>query len=281
MNSKATIIMIIKVSILGLPLAYAGPVEPTTDGNGNQLKDPPEILFLLGGQSNMAGNGFAKDLPKTPEYEGYRASPANVSMWNAKEKKWAPLIMGSRFGPEIGFAHTLSSAMPGKHIGIVKYAVGGTSMDQWTPGGELYSRLLGDFQDALKSAPDIIFAAMLWHQGESDSDTEDVANAYQDKFIHFIKTIRKDTRQADLLFIYGQINPGRSFRGVPRFLQADIVRKAQQELRLANAIMITTDDCAKNKDNLHYSAKGQMAMGKRFAETYLKVVKQENLPGKQ
>jgi hypothetical protein len=270
MNNKA-IITIITLSLLGLPLAFAGPAEPSPDGV--ELKDQPEILFLLGGQSNMAGNGFTKDLPKTPEYDEYRSFPGKVSIWNAKEKKWTPLIIGSRFGPEIGFAHTLSSALPDKHIGIVKYAVGGTSMDQWTPGGALYTRLLGDFQDALKSAPDITLAAMLWHQGESDTDAEDVAKAYQDKFIHFIKMIRKDTQQADLLFIYGQINPARSFRGVPRFLHADIVRKAQQELRLPNAIMITTDDCAMNKDNLHYSAKGQLEMGKRFAETYLKVVK--------
>jgi lysophospholipase L1-like esterase len=240
------------------------------DEPNSAVPDKPEIFFLLGGQSNMAGNGFTKDLPKTPEYEGYRSSPGNVYIWDAKGKKWTPLGIGSQFGPEIGFAHTLSSALPGKHIGIVKYAAGGTSMDQWTPEGKLYSRLLADYQDALKSAPDMKLAAMLWHQGESDSDAEDVAKAYQDKFIHFIKTIRKDTQQADLLFIYGQINPARSFRGVPRFLQADIVRKAQQDLRLPRAIMITTDDCEMNKDGIHYSAKGQVKMGKRFAETYLK-----------
>jgi len=270
MNKKAVKTMI-TVSSLGVSLALAGPVEPSEVGGEN---GQPEILFLLGGQSNMAGNGFTKDLPKTPDYEGYRSSPANVSIWNAKQKTWAPLAMGPRFGPEIGFAHNLASALPGKHIGIVKHAVGGTSMDQWAPGGNLYSRLLGDFQDALQSAPDVKIAAMLWHQGESDTDAEDVANAYQDKLIHFIKTIRADTGQADLLFIYGQINPGQSYRGVPRFQYADIVRKAQQELSLPRAIMITTDDCEKNKDNLHYSAKGQIAMGKRFAETYLKAVKQ-------
>ncbi len=37
--------------------------------------------------------------------------------------------------------------MPGKHIGIVKHAAGGTSMDKWNPKGELYGRLLKDFKD--------------------------------------------------------------------------------------------------------------------------------------
>jgi hypothetical protein len=169
-------------------------------------------------------------------------------------------------------------------------------MDQWAQGGKLYSRLVGDFKEAQRSVPDAKIAAMLWHQGESDSDTVEVAEAYQAKFIEFIQAVRNEIQEPDLLFIYGQINPGPFFCGRPRFLHADIVRKAQAELTLRNTLMITTDDCeknayvagaartredqriAKNKDDVHYSATGQIKLGNRFAVTYLKIVKLLNAP---
>ena len=159
-------------------------------------------------------------------------------------------------------------------------------MNQWSTREKLYPRLLSMFKSARKSVPDAKVAAMLWHQGESDSDSKKVANAYQAKLIKHISSIRKDTKEPNLLFILGQINPAKSFCGRPRFLQADIVRKAQEELKVDNTVMIKTDDCEKNpytsgcntpeksrvpgkEDNIHYSAKGQIKMGARFAEAYL------------
>jgi len=251
-----------------------------------QLEPKPDLIFLLSGQSNMVGSGYSADLPNTDDYKSYRKHLKNVSIWNFKEKSWQPLQLGKRFGPEIGFAHALSSSHPGKHIGLVKYAAGGTSMDKWAPGGKLYTRLITASQDASRNAPDAKLAAMLWHQGESDSDTKEVAEAYHGKMIKFVASVRKDTKDPNLLFILGQINPARSYCGRPRFLYADIVKKAQSELKVANTVMIKTDDCemnpyhwgfntpeekriTKNEDNIHYSGKGQIKMGKRFAKAYL------------
>lgn len=253
----------------------------------HEVAEKPEVLFLLGGQSNMAGNGFTQDLSDAHRYRPYRRAPKNVSVWDARNKQWKPLELGDRFGPEIGFAHALSKAMPDKHIGIVKYAVGGTSMDKWKSTGKLYKQLLGDYENALNSTPDAKLEAMLWHQGESDSDDKEVAEVYQDKLVQHIHSIRKDTGEENLLFILGQINPAKNFRGRDRFQYAKMVRKAQAELNMYNVEMIKTDDCKKNayihgavgttqeqqipenEDNIHYSADGQLKLGKRFAESYL------------
>lgn len=251
-----------------------------------QPEPKPDLIFLLSGQSNMVGSGYSADLPNTDDYKPYRKHLKNVSIWNVREKSWQPLQLGKRFGPEIGFAHALSSSHPGKHIGLVKYAAGGTSMDKWAPGGKLYTRLMTASQDATRNAPDAKLAAMLWHQGESDSDTKEVAEAYHGKMIQFVESVRKDTNNPNLLFILGQINPAKSYCGRPRFLHADIVKKAQTELKVANTVMIKTDDCEmnpyhaglncpkeaqipKNEDNIHYSGKGQIKMGRRFANAYL------------
>ena len=206
----------------------------------------PDLIFLLGGQSNMVGAGYKRDFPDTNEYLASLQPPKNVSIWNAKSKTWQPLELGERFGPEVGFSHALAAAFPKKKIGLVKYAAGGTSMDKWAADGKLYPRLITALNDACQSAPQAKLAAMLWHQGESDSDTKEVAEAYQAKLVKLIATVRKDTDEPDLLFILGQINPAKSFCGKPRFLHADIVRKAQAELKVPNTVMIKTDDCEMN-----------------------------------
>jgi hypothetical protein len=72
-------------------------------------------------------------------------------------------------------------------------------------------------------------AAMLWHRGESNSISEKSAAAYNAKLVRHIAAIRKDTGQADLLFILGHINPAKNFYGKPQFLHANIVRTAQQK----------------------------------------------------
>ena len=259
----------------------------------DQLSAKPELIFLLSGQSNMAGGGYSADLPDTDEYKPYRSAPGNVSVWDVKKKNWQPLEIGKRFGPEIGFAHALSSALPGKHIGLVKYAAGGTSMDKWAPSGKLYPRLMTAFRDASQSAPNAQLAAMLWHQGESDSDTKEVAQAYHGKLVKLIASVRKDTKDPNLLFILGQINPAKSYCGRPRFLHAGIVKKAQAELKVPHTVMIKTDDCEMNPyhtglngpkesqiptngDNIHYSGKGQIKMGRRFADAYLQQSMRKN-----
>jgi len=280
-----------KNKIIVLSLLLLASVGVCKDKQEVAFSKTPDILFLLGGQSNMYGNGFMADLPHTKEFESYLNPPVNVSIWDLKSKEWTSLKIGKRFGPEIGFAHALSKALPGKHIGVVKFAAGGTSMDRWKPEGKLYNRLLNNLILARKRAPNATLAAMLWHQGESDTDKKEVADAYQAKFIQFINSIRKDTNEANLLFVYGQINPGNSFLGRKRWKYVDIVREAQANLKLSNAVMIKTDDCEKNaysdgavntpkekqikskEDNVHYSGKGQIKLGIRFAATYLKTTK--------
>ena len=245
--------------------------------------EKPDTLFLLGGQSNMLGAGYTEDLPKSDDYQKFIKPIKNVFVWNGKEKQWQALTVGEKFGPELGFTYKLSMALPDKTIGIIKHAVGGTSMDKWKPGGKLYTSWMSKFTEAQKTVPEAKLAAILWHQGESDSDSVEVARAYKQKMTSFINTVRADLKSPDQLFILGQINPGTRFFGKDRFLQAPIVREAQANLNLKNVYMIKTDDFEKNKifirkrgdvpgneDNIHYSAKGQIGMGMRFAEEFLK-----------
>jgi hypothetical protein len=99
-------------------LSVIAPAVFAANNTKSDIATKPDVLFVLGGQSNMAGNGYTADLPDTRPYGKYRLSPANVSIWHNNRKVWTRIRPGRQFGPDIGLAHALSKAMPGKHIGL-------------------------------------------------------------------------------------------------------------------------------------------------------------------
>lgn len=111
-------------------------------------------VFYLGGQSNMDGYGYNRDLPgnlnKTFKnvwiFHGNSVPDDQV---NGGLGKWAPLQSGhgtgftsdgannsysERFGLELSFAQRLQDLFPGEKIALIKYSRGGTSIDSLAAG---------------------------------------------------------------------------------------------------------------------------------------------------
>src|SRR5258708_37512247 len=94
-------------------------------------------LFLLIGQSNMAGRGAIEPQDREPI--------ARVLMLN-KAMEWVPAIDPMHFDkPEVigvgigrSFARLLAQQNPSVTIGLIPAAFGGTSLDEWKPGDKLY-----------------------------------------------------------------------------------------------------------------------------------------------
>src|SRR3954469_4618409 len=133
-------------------------------------------LFLLIGQSNMAGRG-------TVEPQDQETNP-RIFMLN-KQNEWElardplhfdkPNIAGVGLASE--FARTLAKRDPQMKIGLIPCAFGGTSLDQWKPGGKLYNQALDPAPTAKKSGA---IDGILWHQGEADAAASKVAT-YADR----------------------------------------------------------------------------------------------------
>ncbi len=89
-------------------------------------------LYLLIGQSNMAGRGELDE-------ESRQAHP-RVFMLN-REGVWVPATDPVHFdksiagvGPALSFGKAMAMASPRAKIGLVPGAVGGTSITLWAPG---------------------------------------------------------------------------------------------------------------------------------------------------
>ena len=98
----------------------------------------PDLVFLLIGQSNMAGRAPLEAEDKTP-IEGvmllnadgtWEAANNPLNRYATDRKK----ISMQRLGPGDGFARTLHTALPDKSIGLIVNARGGTKIDEWVPG---------------------------------------------------------------------------------------------------------------------------------------------------
>ena len=160
-------------------------------GNVSQEVD----IFILAGQSNANGQGMVNSL--TPQQAGphdallytswhTRAGDAytdqNYSGWldeilaGETRSDWHTSVTfgGSPwFGPEVGFAARANAInlTNGRQIAIIKYAVDGSNLNLWQPGGICWSGLTNTLNLAVAGlesegyTPN--FAGMIWWQGEN------------------------------------------------------------------------------------------------------------------
>ena len=110
--------------------------------------DKPIKIFLLGVQSNMAG--------QLKEYWVELNSPdkdpfPQIQLWHNKRNQWGPLAPTHRLGPEIGFGHAIAKAFPNEDVRLVKYAINGTALyNDWAPNnGPCYIGFMAAAQGAL------------------------------------------------------------------------------------------------------------------------------------
>jgi hypothetical protein len=224
-------------------------------------------LYVLMGQSNMAGRGKLGAEDKTPH--------PRVLVFTLNNK-WEPAVEPITHdkpgmlgvGPGLAFAKAMAEKKPGATIGLVPCAVGGTPLKRWQRGGDLYSNAVHRAKLAMQ---DGTLKGILWHQGESDSGTATNANTYGDRLAQMIVNVRADLACPDLPFVAGQIGEFLYDRGPEHSPYARVVNAALAGL--PNRVPATA--CAPSKglthkgDQLHFDAASQRELGRRYATEML------------
>ena len=230
-------------------------------------------VFLLAGQSNMAGAGLFDEL-KASE----KKAPERVQIWH--KNQWQDLGPGvsaneGRFGPELAFGRAMRKAFPEDDIYLIKTAAGGTSMHKhWHfegGKGSMLRRFLKEARAALENLDEgrVKFSidGMLWMQGESDA-AQGKGAEYEESLKTFIKEIRSEFKERKMPFVMGRILP--SFDNPEG--NGPLVRAAQESVaeEIEGVVCFDTDDFELlNKG--HYNHEGQLELGEAFAKHYLKL----------
>lgn len=239
-------------------------VLPLLLGACSLLAQPGENLelFLLAGQSNMAGRGVVEDQDKQPV----------SGIWVlGKDLQWKPAVDPMHFdkpaiiGAGIGrtFARTLQRLSPGAQIGLIPAAFGGTSLDEWAPGGKLFTDAVARTKAAMNQGK---LRGILWHQGEADSSGLEKANSYAERWMVFLEALRKEV--GDVPVVVGQLG---EFFGKKGDSFADVVNDQLASLpRKASRVAFVSSEGLKHKgDDVHFDSPSLREFGRRYAHAYL------------
>ncbi|MDF1811312.1 MAG: sialate O-acetylesterase [Verrucomicrobiales bacterium] len=226
-------------------------------------------LFLLVGQSNMAGRGEVseKDLIENPRVLAL-----------GKDLKWAPAVDPLHFDKPIAgvglgksFGLEIAKARPGITVGLIPCAVGGSPIRSWEPGGyheqtktHPWDDMVPRVREALKSGT---LKGILWHQGESDSNEEN-APLYQGKMLDLVKRFRKEFEAENVPFICGQMGifeerPWNEYK-----LQVDKVHQTLPAF-LPHTGFVSAKGLGHKGDHVHFNAAAYRTLGQKFAKEYL------------
>lgn len=222
-------------------------------------------LYLLIGQSNMAGRGVVEEQDKTP--------PPRVLKFT-KENTWAPAtpplhfdkpaIAG--FGLGSSFGRAMAEANPDATIGLIPCAVGGTPLSRWSKGGDLYTQALERAKLALK---DGTLKGILWHQGEADSGNEQLAKSYGERLAKLVKDLRADLGAGDAPFVAGKL--GEFLKREDKDGKPSLWPKVNEQIgalskSVPNSAAVESTGLKPKSDIVHFDTPSLREFGQRYAE---------------
>ncbi|HVM49135.1 MAG TPA: sialate O-acetylesterase [Candidatus Acidoferrum sp.] len=250
--------------------ALVAAVRADADTNSVQLPVKAEFhLYLLMGQSNMAGRGKIEPEDRTP-HPRVVVFTANGQWEPAIEPVThdKPAMLGA--GPGLAFGKAMARKEPRVSIGLVPCALGGTPLRRWEPGADLYSNAVQRAELAMR---DGTLKGILWHQGESDSVTSTNARTYGERLAHMVAEFRRDLGCPNLPFVAGQIGRFLYERGPEHAPYARIVNDAVARLPkdLPAAAYVSSKGLKDKGDMLHFNSASQRELGRRYAKAMLKL----------
>ncbi len=271
---------------------------------GQRVTTGPVQVFLLSGQSNMVGWGNSLELDSVARFghdsrllvfEGGSWEPLRPLRPPSDRQRDGWNITEATFGPEIGLARAISRAWPGRRIGIVKQAVGGTGIMAWAPEwnrddaeitgdgakGALYAELLSKARAALANG-DAELRAFVWLQGGKDMRDLRASARYAENLDRLVRALRADLGQPDLPVLVGTYRSGSAPDSLEGFTRDQVpaqagrpgvwdVLVAQTSVaeRMPNSAAVILRDLPRHEGNVHANTEGMLRAGRAFARVYL------------
>jgi hypothetical protein len=231
----------------------------------------PELfdLYLLIGQSNMAGRGVVEEIDRKvhPRVWSFGA----LDSWIPAQEPLHFDIENRGVGPGFAFGRHMAGEQPERTIGLLPCAVGGTLISYWAPDHSrgLYAEALRRARLARKFGT---LRGVLWQQGESDSSASN-APLYEERLRGLVGNLRRDLEDPGLLFVIG---------GLPPF-QLAIKEHASVVQDALRSVAESTPDCAFVEgsdlghigDELHYNSAAQRENGANYARAMLELLHED------
>lgn len=231
--------------------------------------DPRFELYILIGQSNMAGRG-----PITGDL--INQGDDSVFMFN-KEMKWVPARHPLHFdkpafagaGPGLQFGMEMARSR-NVRVGLIPCAVGGTPIEHWTPGAYDSATKTHPYDDAAARIKEAMLygeiKGVIWHQGEANSKPEQVEK-YITQLIELINRVRNVVNNPRLPFVAGEL--GRFYSDRQYFNPQIHTLPA----KVPFTAVVSSKGLTHKGDSLHFDGNSANKLGQRYAKAMLKLRK--------
>ncbi len=222
-------------------------------------------LYLLIGQSNMAGRGMLDTEKRISRSRVLKFSPNNKWTIGVEPLHFdKPAAVGAGLG--MSFAREMADADPGITVGLIPCAVGGTPLERWVKGGDLYNQALERARLAMK---DGTFKGILWHQGEGDSGNEAKSRSYADRLAGMIQDLRADLGAGDLPFVAGKLGEFLSLETkekTPSYWPLVNEQIASIPARVPKTAVVESTGLKHKGDQVHFDTPSLRTFGQRYAD---------------
>jgi hypothetical protein len=225
-------------------------------------------VYLLAGQSNMAGRGTVQPADTLPNA---RIWTLNQHMQIVQAKEPLHFYEPSRtgLGSGLAFARSILSSLPDSaRILLIPTAVGGSSIQQWLADSTYRDvALLSNFTKRVQYAIKIgSIKALLWHQGESNANTKTDIKQHSQRLQLLAEKFRHIAQTPNMPILVGELG---SFSESPKSWAAINKQLRKFARRDGHSTVIHTADLAHKGDRIHFDSAGQRSLGQRFATAYI------------
>ena len=244
---------------------------PKTELTPNNIPDKDKIwVFILAGQSNMAGRGKVEPIDTIPNSRVLTIDK-NENLLVAKEPLhfYEPTMTGLDCG--LSFGKELLKHVPDSiSVLLIPTAVGASSIRQWISDETFRNvTLFSNFKKKAGIGKKYgKIKGILWHQGETDSSTKEAIASHDKNLGKLFTLFRNETNTPDLPIFLGELGTFSKTDENWRALNSKL--KAYSEMDL-NAYLIRTNDLNHKGDSVHFDSEGQRKLGKRFAKKFSEI----------
>jgi len=228
-------------------------------------------LYLLMGQSNMAGRGKFQAID-TLTHPRVLMLDEDLKWTLAKDpihfdKPAAGVGLGLTFGK------IMANENPEIKIGLIPTAVGGSSINAWFRDSLHQQTNVYPYNDMILRAKQAMkegtLKGILWHQGESDTGSEDKVAAYSEKFFAMLDSFYKDLEIEPVPIVIGEI--GHFF-----FSKAPLSKSLNDQLKQIASDnkcigLVNSEGLNHKGDSTHFDSNSYHELGRRFAAQMIEV----------
>lgn len=236
-------------------------------------RDKEYDVYLLIGQSNMAGRGTMHASDTTHSIEGVYLLSEKGEVLEARNplNRYSSIrkdISMQQIGPGTGFSVQMYKKT-GRKVLLVVNARGGSKIEEWLPGTVYFNEAVRRCRQAMEYGE---LKGILWHQGCSNARTD--RQEYMEMLSSLTEALREDLcPEKTVPFIAGEIaywvEGAESFNKMIHSISDRIPDSSYISVRGCGPLK--PESLKTSRPDPHFSREAQLKIGKRYARKMLQM----------